>query len=107
MKRSSLCCSRSARTSASASQSDDAEQRARLGGEPAFILPVAGRVKSASMKVALPSMLPPIMTFSSTDASPITPRGQKVAGNALRRPQHGKARRQRPSPRVIAPALAA
>ena len=53
-------------------QPDHAEQRARLGAEHALVAPVARQRQQRLDERRLPSMVPPIMTFSSTEASPIT-----------------------------------
>ena len=72
MKRSSLCCSRSARTSAKRFQPDDAQRQRPLAHAATFRRADGAAAHSRhSTKRARPSMVPPIMTFSSTDASPM------------------------------------
>jgi len=71
MKRSSLCCSRSARTAASGSSPTMRSARRALRRNAASSSRCRGVHSSAWRKLTRPPIVAPIITFSSTEASPM------------------------------------
>jgi len=88
-------------------KSDHAEQRAGLGREHALVAPVTRQRQQRFDERRLASMVPPIMTFCSTEASPIRRGVWKVRAMPRKARNAGMPGGNASSPNFMVPALAA